>query len=67
MQIGFGTYFELQSHNKGVVQFVFGYYVTPMTIGIFHVGGDLVVMLLSNVKDECCFSTLFIMNFKFRN
>jgi hypothetical protein len=35
MQIGFGTYFELQSHNKGVVQFVFGYYVTPMTIGIF--------------------------------
>jgi hypothetical protein len=41
MQVGFGTYFELQSHNKGVVQFVFGYYVTPMTIGIFHVGGDL--------------------------
>jgi hypothetical protein len=50
-----------------MVQFVFGYYVTPMIIGIFHVGGDFMVMVLGDVKDECCFSTLFIMKFKFKN
>jgi hypothetical protein len=38
-----------------------------MTIGIFHVGGDFVVMVLGNIEDECCFSTLFIMKFKFKN
>jgi hypothetical protein len=37
-----------------------------MIIGIFNVGGDFVVMALGNVKDECCFPTLFIMKFKFK-
>jgi hypothetical protein len=38
-----------------------------MTIGVFKVGGNLIVMVLGSVEDEQYFSTIYFMKSKFKN
>jgi hypothetical protein len=52
--------FDMQSCGKDVIQFVLQCYFETTIVQIFKLMEISIVMVLGNVEDEWCFSTIFL-------